>query len=300
MSSSSKAKPKATSGTASATVKDDKDFQSFEGIRFFFYLDKKKWHIMASSGENQYGQYQYISLWLPNEGDVVKKTYAIVDDHETLEKANASWTKATASTFQPYPAISGSVTVTLNSKLQTVELTFDFKGESGREKVSLTQGEMKLQGLTEEKKTRASGSIVCDLSESINERYESTETAFDKKGETGSFPAYLHAWSQQFSSKPEFKHYQISINIANGLSPGTYNFSPASKQVRIFFTDIVDGLSWLADSGTITFKSIPNFESITGKLSGQFNFKATAELADGSLRVLKAENGSFNMEQREP
>jgi hypothetical protein len=299
MSSSSKTKPKATSGTASAIVKDDEDFKSFEGIRFIFFLDEKtnRWHILATSGENQLGQYQYISLWLPNEGDIVKKTYVIVDDHDAPGKANASWTKATSSTFKPYPAISGSVTVTLNSKLQTVELTFDFKGESGQEKVSLTQGDMKLQGLTEEKKARASGSIVCDLSESINERYESTETAFDKKGETGSFPAYLHAWSQQLSSKPEFKHYQISINIANGLLPGTYTFSPASKQVRIFFTDMLDGLSWLADSGTITFKSIPNFESITGKLSGQFNFKATAELADGSLLVLKAENGSFDMEQ---
>jgi len=41
MSSSSKTKPKATSGTASAIVKDDEDFKSFEGIRFIFFLDEK-------------------------------------------------------------------------------------------------------------------------------------------------------------------------------------------------------------------------------------------------------------------
>jgi len=180
MSSSNKTKPKATSGTASAIVNDDEDFNSFEGTRFYFYLDEQtnRWYISGASDEDHLGQYQYISLWLPNEGDVVKKTYAIVDDHGAQGKANASWTKATSSSFRPYTAISGSVTVTLNSTLQTVESTFEFAAQSGSKTVSLTQGEMKLQGFTEDEKARASGSIVCDFSELITERYESTETAF--------------------------------------------------------------------------------------------------------------------------
>ncbi|WP_288074326.1 hypothetical protein [Pseudomonas sp.] len=41
MSSSNKTKPKATSGTASAIVNDDEDFNSFEGTRFYFYLDEQ-------------------------------------------------------------------------------------------------------------------------------------------------------------------------------------------------------------------------------------------------------------------
>ncbi len=75
MSSSNKTKPKATSGTASAIVNDDEDFNSFEGTRFYFYLDEKtnRWYISGASDEDHLGQYQYISLWLPNEGDVVKK-----------------------------------------------------------------------------------------------------------------------------------------------------------------------------------------------------------------------------------
>lgn len=299
MSSSNKTKPKATSGTASAIVNDDEDFNSFEGTRFYFYLDEKtnRWYISGASDEDHLGQYQYISLWLPNEGDVVKKTYAIVDDHGAQGKANASWTKATSSSFRPYTAISGSVTVTLNSTLQTVESTFEFAAQSGSKTVSLTQGEMKLQGFTEDEKARASGSIVCDFSELITERYESTETAFSLGDDSGSFPAYLQAWSRQFTSKPDLKDYRLSINIAKGLAPGTYSFSPDSKQVRIFFFNIPESLVWPADSGTITFKSIPNFESFAGKLSGQFNFTATVELDDGRVRVLKVENGIFDMEQ---
>lgn len=299
MSSSNKTKPKATSGTASAIVNDDEDFNSFEGTRFYFYLDEQtnRWYISGASDEDHLGQYQYISLWLPNEGDVVKKTYAIVDDHGAQGKANASWTKATFSSFRPYTAISGSVTVTLNSTLQTVESTFEFAAQSGSKTVSLTQGEMKLQGFTEDEKARASGSIVCDFSELITERYESTETAFSLGDDSGSFPAYLQAWSRQFTSKPDLKDYRLSINIAKGLAPGTYSFSPDSKQVRIFFFNIPESLVWPADSGTITFKSIPNFESFAGKLSGQFNFTATVELDDGRVRVLKVENGIFDMER---
>ena len=299
MSSSNKTKPKATSGTASAIVNDDEDFNSFEGTRFYFYLDEKtnRWYISGASDEDHLGQYQYISLWLPNEGDVVKKTYAIVDDHGAQGKANASWTKATSSSFRPYTAISGSVTVTLNSTLQTVESTFEFSAQSGSKTVSLTQGEMKLQGFTEDEKARASGSIVCDFSELITERYESTETAFSLGDDSGSFPAYLQAWSRQFTSKPDLKDYRLSINIAKGLAPGTYSFSPDSKQVRIFFFNIPESLVWPADSGTITFKSIQNFESFAGKLSGQFNFTATVELDDGRVRVLKVENGIFDMER---
>lgn len=299
MSSSNKTKPKATSGTASAIVNDDEDFNSFEGTRFYFYLDEQtnRWYISGASDEDHLGQYQYISLWLPNEGDVVKKTYVIVDDHGALGKANASWTKATSSSFRPYTAISGSVTVTLNSTLQTVESTFEFAAQSGSKTVSLTQGEMKLQGFTEDEKARASGSIVCDFSELITERYESTETAFSLGDDSGSFPAYLQAWSRQFTSKPDLKDYRLSINIAKGLAPGTYSFSPDSKQVRIFFFNIPESLVWPADSGTITFKSIPNFESFAGKLSGQFNFTATVELDDGRVRVLKVENGIFDMER---
>lgn len=299
MSSSNKTKPKATSGTASAIVNDDEDFNSFEGTRFYFYLDEQtnRWYISGASDEDHLGQYQYISLWLPNEGDVVKKTYAIVDDHGAQGKANASWTKATSSSFRPYTAISGSVTVTLNSTLQTVESTFEFAAQSGSKTVSLTQGEMKLQGFTEDKKARASGLVACNLSESINERYESNETGFNKRGETGSFPAYLQAWSRQFTSKPDFKDYVLSINIAEGLSRGTYSFSPESKQVRLFFFHILEGFVWSAESGTATFNSIPDFEAIKGKLSGTFNFVGTAELGDGSQLVLRADNGSFNLEQ---
>ena len=299
MSSSNKTKPKATSGTASAIVNDDEDFNSFEGTRFYFYLDEQtnRWYISGASDEDHLGQYQYISLWLPNEGDVVKKTYAIVDDHGAQGKANASWTKATSSSFRPYTAISGSVTVTLNSNLQTVESTFEFAAQSGSKTVSLTQGEMKLQGFTEDEKARASGSIVCDFSELITERYESTETAFSLGDDSGSFPAYLQAWSRQFTSKPDLKDYRLSINIAKGLAPGTYSFSPDSTQVRIYFFNIPESLVWPADSGTITFKSIPNFESFAGKLSGQFNFTATVELDDGRVRVLKVENGIFDMER---
>ncbi|MCT9825747.1 hypothetical protein [Pseudomonas veronii] len=96
---------------------------------------------------------------------------------------------------------------------------------------------------------------------------------------------------------PPFKDYVLSINIAEGLSRGTYSFSPESKQVRLFFFHILEGFVWSAESGTVTFNSIPDFEAIKGKLSGTFNFVGTAELGDGSQLVLRADNGSFNLEQ---
>ena len=301
MNRSSKAKPKATSNTASAIVECDDDFKSFEGARFLFYLDEKtkRWNISASSADSAQEVYQIISLHFPDDGNVEGKTYDIVSEHNKPGAANAFWAKVWHSIYQPYPANRGRVTVTLNKNLQTVELTFEFDAEHASDQVSLTQGKMQIQGFIEEIKTRASSSMACDLSGSINEPYQSTATGFNKKGETGSFPAYLQAWSQQFASKPDRKNRHISINIANGLSPGTYEFHPNSNQVRIFFSNVLEGTTWRADKGEITFKSIPDFTDLTGKLLGEFNFEATVELADGSIRLLKVENGKFDMEQED-
>ncbi|MCP1507336.1 hypothetical protein J2Y83_003310 [Pseudomonas marginalis] len=301
MNSSSKAKSKATSGTASAIVERDDDYKSFEGARFFFYLDEKinKWYISAGSANDEQGNNQIIVLLLPDDGNVEGKTYDIVSDPEKPGAAYAFWAKAGHSFYQPYSATGGSVTVTLNKNLQTVELTFEFDAEHASAHVSLTQGKMQLEGFTRERKTRTSSSMKCDLSQSINGPYQSTETALRKRIGTGGFPDYLQAWSQQLSSKPDIKNYQISINIANDLTPGTYSFHPNSNQVRIFFSNLLESITWLADKGEIKLESIPDFTDLTGKLLGEFNFEATAKLADGSVRLLKVENGIFDMEQED-
>jgi len=297
MSNVSEIKPRETSGTASAVVGDDVDFHDFKGKTFILRLNEKanRWEILIYSPYNQYNQYQVISLRLPNDGNVEQKTYEIVKEFDAPGKAYAAWVKATDSTYRPYTAVSGSVTVTLNISQQTAELTFNFKGESGTKRVTIKDGEATLKGFTEGKKNHVPGAVTCDLSEAVTAHYVSTVTELAKKSEQVGFPAHLQVWSQQFASKPEPLDYRLVINVANGLLPGTYSFSPDSKQVRITFFNTRQNIAWVSERGSITLKSLPDPETLKGDFSGEFNFKATATLGDGSVLRLEANQGKIDI-----
>jgi hypothetical protein len=299
MTNDSKTKHKATSGTASATISDHADFDSFTGSRFTFELDDQlnRWKILAISESNVNHQHQVITLWLPNDGDVINRKYEVVEVFAAPGKANASWTEATGSTYRPYTAIKGSVTVTLNNSYQTAELTFHFEGISGTKKVTVTEGNMTLKGFSEELKPRVAGAVTCDLSDSVTAHYESTAAELYTLPEQSSFPAHIVAWSQQLAPRPNPIDYRLTLNIAKGVLPGTYTFGPDSREVRAVFFDIRQNLSWPSESGTITLQSIPNFETLEGRLSADFDFAGTATLIDGSVLRLQAKNGNLNVEK---
>ncbi|AZE79242.1 hypothetical protein [Pseudomonas synxantha] len=154
---------------------------------------------------------------------------------------------------------------------------------------------MYVEGLTEEKRISATGSVTCDLGDTINASYESTKTELYSRPELGIFPRHILAHTQQYASKPELIDYVLNIQIANGLPSGTYLLRPDSKQVRISFQNLNQFIGWFAESGEITLDSIPDFETLQGPLLGTFNFKATAIQSDGTVRKLTADNGKFDI-----
>ncbi|AZE79241.1 hypothetical protein [Pseudomonas synxantha] len=132
--------PKCTTCEAFAFIKDsDGEFKNFKGERFSFYLDDsaKKWQVTAI-GDESADVYQTLALRFPNDGDVSGAVYKISNNGADPRRANATWTRASAGSFHPFPAVSGCVTVTLDRSLQTVKLTFDFKGKKAQKR-SLSQ-----------------------------------------------------------------------------------------------------------------------------------------------------------------
>ncbi|WP_338475178.1 hypothetical protein [Pseudomonas khavaziana] len=289
--------PKCTTGKASATIKDsDNEFKNFKGKGFSFYLDEsaKKWQVTAI-GDESAGVYQTLALRFPNVGNVSGEVYEISNNGADPRTANATWTRASAGSFRPYPAVSGRVTVTLDSTLQTAELKFDFEGENGTKTVRVTEGSMSVEGLTEEKRINTTGSASCVLRDTINAPYQSTTTELYSRPALGIFPPHILAHTQQYAPKPELINYVLNIQIANGLPSGTYLLRPDSKQVRISFQNLNQFTGWFAESGEITLDSIPDFETLQGPLSGTFNFKATAIQSDGTVLKLTADEGIFDI-----
>ncbi|MCK3826118.1 hypothetical protein [Pseudomonas sp. W2Aug9] len=292
---------KLISGTCTAVVEGDEDLKRFEGPPVHFYLDEdlNRWFISALTEPVPFGHHQQIELILPNEGHVIDKTYEIVNEWGAQGKANASWIKRTSHTFRPYTASSGSVKVSLDPAKETVHLTFHFKAQSGTRIVTLTKGDMEVEGTTKRRKANATGSVTCDISDAVNRAYRSMETALTTQPASGSFPAHISVWSREFVPAPD-PHpfdYRVVFNFAEGLVPGTYNFSSDNKQVRAFVFDLNQNVAWPSESGTITLTSIPDFETLAGTLSGDFDFAGTVRLADGRELRIKVGNGKLNIEK---
>ncbi|OPA88853.1 hypothetical protein BFW86_17600 [Pseudomonas fluorescens] len=302
MNSVSKTKLKTTSGTAAAVITGDDYFENFKGLDFYFYLEESvnKWAIWSATAYDQHDQAQLISLLIPNDGDVVKRTYEIIDDVLVNDKAVASWAKLTSSTYRPYGSVSGTVTITLDTRQQTAELIFEFEAKSGGQKVMVTAGKMSVKDFWEGRTITQAGSVKCQLSDAVTADYASTTTLLAKRPESPIFPEHMQVWSQQLTELPGSPlptDYRLALNIAKGVSPGTYPFTSDSRQVRLFFYDINRRLTWIAESGEIKLTSIPNFETLEGALSGAFSFTGTVKFDDGSEGWLTGQNGKFDIQQ---
>lgn len=301
MNSSEKKSSASTSGTCTADIKhSEEEFTEFEGSSYLFYkedLIHPEWAVSAETRANNQGNQQLITLWIPREGNVQNKTYEITQENGNASKARATWAITNPASWYPYPAISGSVTVSVDESSETLEATFHFDGKQGSKEVALSNGRIEVKGLTEDKHYRATGVVECDLSESVSTHYASTTTQLSTHPAFGSFPAYINGWSQDYAPLPTRHNYVLAIHVAQGVSAGTYPISTDSQEVRVFFIDRNDSFPCLGESGSITLNSIPDFTTLEGELSGSFNFKA---VANDTPYFVKAQNGQFKIEKAEP
>lgn len=299
MNGSDERRSKATSGKCTATLKHSEEaFSTFAGSTYLFYEEqeptRKVWVVTARTEANNQGDSQLINLRIPSEGSVQNKKYTITQSGGDTGNAMATWAITNPASYYPYPAISGSVTVTVDENSATLNASFAFEGRQGSKKVEVFDGLMDAKGFTKEQRYPVTGSVKCDLSESVIAHYASTTTAISKGLASGSFPAYINCWSEDYAPEHGGHHYILALHIAQGVSIGTYPISTNSQAVRVIFIDRYNSYPSQGQSGSITLDSIPDFETLGGTLSGSFNYTA---VANGTSYTVKAQNGQFSIEK---
>ncbi|WLD65210.1 MULTISPECIES: hypothetical protein [Pseudomonas] len=285
-----------TSLKCTATIKDEEDeYDAFDGVHYSLFMNDLplKWLLNIRTEKNENQDFQEFSFFIPNEGDVTDKTYAITSDFTTTSGVNALWSKSGPFSQINYTATEGSLKLTFDKSTKTIKATFNFKGQNRGKTVTVSEGVLELVGFTESRRNYAAPTVVCDLSRDINARYESNEDNLYISSNN-----QIAGWSRAFSTRPDVYDYRIAIFISRDLPTGTYAISEDSKEVSVIFYNMSGSYIYHGEEGQLTIRSLPNVDSnnnITGTFAGTFNFVAGATDPSGGRHFTEARNGVFSI-----
>lgn len=280
--------PNGTVGTCTANLVNDPDFNSFSAIRFTFYPNDSfgTWSIIALAQETGTGIDHLMTFNIPMEGDVINKTYSL--GGSSAGDATAFYVKSVFGTWHNYPAITGSITVTVDQQTEKLSATFNFDGVSGSKTIGVNNGSLDVTGISDEQKPNDTGSVTANVAGALTWAYQSTEVEYVH--ESGpNFPPSILAWSRHYVDRPTTSTYILSLRIDEKLIPGTYTISANSQQVIAFFYDMNRRfVAFQAVSGTLNLINVPT--PGTQVLRASFNFTATT--SDGT-ETITVSNGTL-------
>lgn len=285
-----------TSLKCTAKIQDeDHQYDAFDGVHYLILMNDLplKWLINIRTEKNENQEFQELSFYIPKDGDITDKTYAITSDFNTTSGVNALWSKSSPFSQINYTATEGSLKLTVNNSTKTIKATFNFKGENRGKTVTVSEGDLELVGFTENRKNDVESTVVCDLSRDINARYESNEDNLYISSTN-----QIVGWSRAFAPKPDVYDYRIAIIISRDLPTGNYAISADSKEVSVFFYNMSGSYIYHGEEGLLTISSLPNVDSnnnITGTFAGTFNFLAGATDSSGGRHFTEAQNGVFSI-----
>lgn len=285
-----------TSLKCTATIKDEEDeYDAFDGVHYLIFMNDlpNKWLLNIRTEKNENQEFQEFSFYIPKDGDITDKAYAITSDFNTTSGVNALWSKSSPFSQINYTATEGSLKLTVNNSTKTIKATFNFKGENRGKTVTVSEGDLELVGFTENRKNDVESTVVCNLSRDINARYESNEDNLYISSTN-----QIVGWSRAFAPKPDVYDYRIAIIISRGLQIGNYAISADSKEVSVFFYNMSGSYIYHGEEGQLTISSLPNVDSnnnITGTFAGTFNFLAGATDSSGGRHFTEAQNGVFSI-----
>ncbi|GID02826.1 MULTISPECIES: hypothetical protein [Pseudomonas] len=289
-----------TTGTFTAKIKELPEPYVGSPTKMKLYLDpqENRYIAMATQDLEQTPYlYRSIVLRIPDQGDVVNRTYKIDNVYENLDTAKATFWMHNESLFTPYIATSGEVVVTLNVAAQEATCTFQFNAFSpSKEELTVTDGAVELKGFDPSRSVlgddTAIGSFTADISGHITHQYEANNFTFaERPANEVIFPKeHYRAWSGYFDNVgiPNRWRHSVTIYIAKDLGPGTYELNNDRNKIYVLYMDSVSVVGYDAISGSFTITSITG-DSLEGTLDN-----VTAESSAGTIAI---KNGKFSFER---
>jgi hypothetical protein len=182
---------------------------------------------------------------------------------------------------QPYLASSGSVWLTLDSSEHVIG-TFDFTGAAGTKTVTVTNGDIRLQGFTTSQSIRqnapAKGSGTFDgtfVGGPAAPQFSADEVSI-RRFDLGTIPVYYDVQGRKPGTFPDEAMF-VSVLVDEGTTAQTFDLA-TSREVRVSFFDNNNNYGFAyARTGTVTFTSKPD----TGRAAGTLD--CTFQKNDGPL-----------------
>lgn len=283
-----KTTPNATTGTCTAVVKDNPDFQSYVATTFDLVPMNTApvWQLNTSSGN--IGNHQILGFSFPNSGDVAGQQYLLGPNGDAI----VSYISVTPGNHHPYTPIQGKLIVTVDTQQKRVFGTYNLEAKFGNRTVKLEDGAFDVQGYGDEPKLTGIGSLSADVTGAVTLDYQSTSVALTNSP-ISDFPDSFGGLSELLHGHPNAQHYALSLRLANVLQPGSYSISLDSPHVRVVFIDLNSQLDvFRATSGQITITEVPNSTDLSGELKATFDCSA---INDDQLRRVEIANAQLSI-----
>lgn len=284
--------PKNTEGSCTAEILGDPDFKTFTADQVTFVEDNvyKRWRITTQSSTAD--GHQELTAYIPFSESIANKEFNIVSNPNGPDQMSMVWVKRINGGIDQYFGIEGKAIVTLDTGAATLTASFDFKAERNPEHVHI-KGKLSVKGLDHD-----TGSVTAKIKGDAEARYKSTEVSLTHQPASRTFPPSFAGWSRHYTPRPDVQDLRLSLSVADNLELGTYTVTEDSKEVRVIFFDINNGLGYWATEGRVTLLKMPAENATTGELQARFEFKAKVTLVDGTEQIVYATDGHLHIKKQ--
>jgi len=284
--------PKNTEGSCTAEILGDPDFKTFTADQVTFVEDNvyKRWRITTQSSTAD--GHQELTAYIPFSESIANKEFNIVSNPNGPDQMSMVWVKRINGGIDQYFGIEGKAIVTLDTGAATLTASFDFNAERNPEHVHI-KGKLSVKGLDHD-----TGSVTAEITGDAEARYKSTEVSLTHQPASRTFPPSFAGWSRHYTPRPDVRDLRISLSVADNLELGTYTVTEDSREVRVIFFDINNGLGYWATEGRVTLLKMPAENATTGELEARFEFKAKVTLVDGTEQTVCATDGHLHIKKQ--
>jgi hypothetical protein len=183
-------------------------------------------------------------------------------------------------------AKSGWVKITYAESTKNMTGTFEFVASDGSFDSSVKSGAFSLTGL--DPSVQDSGSVTAEISSEEPKEFVSTTVKLSKQDA----PLAWWCWAEQLIPFP-FHRSTLTVSLAEGITPGTYDFDKDKDKISAIYTKITPaGSSYNATEGQLVLTTGP----AKNEMAATFSFKAKS--IDESLPSIEVTNGTMNIRAR--
>ncbi len=246
-------------------------------IQFYLDITTQRWTVVAEQPVPDSLDSRLISFSIPDEGNVVDKTYDIVRSG-TPGMASYWWIQGDSG-VDIYPGISGTITISINRQEQTAIGSFHFtaKQDGASKEISIDEGTFNVKGFSTSERSASSGKVTADVEGGSTPVFDSSTVSLTHQAGHPEKGPFWRGWSEQVidPSDPGKRTVILSVDVDDTLGVGTYDLSAFRDKISMIYIVLRGSVTgYVAETGTLTLTSVPAKGSAQGKLEGSFEFES--------------------------